>query len=221
MHSGIQGPKAGPGAPRCLSLRQAQHHVGDDACNRDVEPERKGPAGDFAVLGNAAGKRKEEGDEHQRQSDDRQNDVARQERQVHGAQRRMERVANVAVQRVMRDVADQKQRGKDEGRDHERAVGLDFAGADEGVTDEQGGGAKAVEYSVERGKKSVFAGGRGSGMNIDEPEEKQAGRHADCQNGGDGRAGSGSRLSSYVRSGGHGSLRLRPGAEHERGEEQG
>ena len=35
---------------RSLSLRQAQHHVGDDAGDRDVEPDGKGPAGDFAVL---------------------------------------------------------------------------------------------------------------------------------------------------------------------------
>jgi hypothetical protein len=44
---------------------------------------------------------------------------------------------------------------------------------DEGVADEQGGGAEAVEQGVERGQKGVLrAGGRG-GMNVDQPEEKE------------------------------------------------
>jgi len=40
-----------PGAPRCLSLRQAQHHVGDDACNRDVEPREERSSGRFCGAG--------------------------------------------------------------------------------------------------------------------------------------------------------------------------
>jgi len=39
---------------------------------------------------------------------------------------------------------------------------------------------RPLSTALSAGRKALFAGGRGSGMNIDEPEEKQAGRHADC-----------------------------------------
>ena len=60
--------------------------------------------------------------------------------QVNGAEGGVGRVADVAVQRVVQDVADQKQRGEAEGRDHRGAMRLDVARADEGVADEQGRG---------------------------------------------------------------------------------
>ena len=48
--------------------------------------------------------------------------------------------------------------------------------------------ARPLSMRVERGqKRKLRAGGRG-GMNIDEPEEKQRGRGADGEDGGDGRA---------------------------------
>jgi hypothetical protein len=63
-------------------LCQAQHDVGDDAGDGDVEPEREGPARDLAVLRDAAGEREEKGDQHQRQRHDGQNDVADKQRQI-------------------------------------------------------------------------------------------------------------------------------------------
>ena len=51
-------------------------------------------------------------------------------------------------------------------------MGLDALCADEGVADEQGGGAEAVEQGIECGQKGVLGAGRCSGMNVDEPEEK-------------------------------------------------
>ena len=103
----------------------------------------------------------------------------------------MERIAHVAVQRVVRDVADQKQRGEDESRDHGRAMLLDAVRADEGVADEQSRGGEAVEDRVDGGQEGVLrASGRG-GMNIDEPEEKESGGGADSEDGGNGRARAG------------------------------
>ena len=67
--------------------------------------------------------------------------------QIERAQGRVKRIAHVAVQRVVRDVADQKQCGEDECRDHGARGALDAVRADEGVADEQGRGGKAVEHA--------------------------------------------------------------------------
>ena len=158
---------------------------------------REGPARDAAVLRDAAGEREEKRDEDQRQSDDGQNDVAREQREIKRAEGGVERIADVAVQRVMGDVAHEKQRGEDEGRDHRRAVLLDVVRADEGVADQERSGGEAVEDCVHGGQEGVLrAGGRG-GMNIDEPEKKERGGGADGDDDGDGGAGGGARSGGW------------------------
>ena len=89
-------------------FRQAQHHVGDDAGDRDVEPKWKGPAGKLAVLRKAAGERKEEGDQDQRQRDYGQNDVAGEERKIKRAIGGKGWITDVSVKRVVKDVAHEK-----------------------------------------------------------------------------------------------------------------
>ena len=106
------------------------------------------------MLRDAARERKEKRDEHQGQRDDGENDVAGEQREIERAEGGVERIADVAVQRVVRDVADQKQRGEDEGRDHRRAVLLDVVRADEGVADEQRRGGEAVEDALSAGRKA-------------------------------------------------------------------
>ena len=51
---GIPGLRIETGDTRRLCLGEAEHHVGDDAGDGDVQPEWEGPASDFAVLGDAA-----------------------------------------------------------------------------------------------------------------------------------------------------------------------
>src|ERR1035437_5542408 len=74
--------------PVFLSLRQAQHCPRDDAGNRDVEPQREGPAGNLYVLRNSTREREEEGDQNHWQSHDGQQNVAGEQRQVDRAQGR-------------------------------------------------------------------------------------------------------------------------------------
>ena len=169
---------------------QAEHHVGDDAGDGYVEPEGEGPAGDGAVLADAAGEREEEGYEDQRERDDGEENVAAEEPEIKGAKGGSGGVLYVSVQRVVQDVADQKERGEDKGGDHGRAVPGDFAGLDEGEADEQGDGAEAVQDGVERRQKGELRAGcvRG-GVHVNQPEEKERGRGADDQDGGDGGAG--------------------------------
>ena len=144
------------------------------------------------MLGNAAGEREEKGDENQRQSDDGQQDVAGEKRQIKRAQGRVGWVADVAVQSVMKNVADEKERGEGKGGEHGGTMGRDAVGADEGVADEEGDGAEAVERGVEGGKKCVAeAGCVGGGMEVDQPEEKGRGRRADGEDGGNSGAGAG------------------------------
>ncbi len=131
------------------------------------------------MLRNAAAERKEKCDQHQWQRHDGEDDVAGKQWQVDRPQSRVCRVAHIAVQRVVQDVADQKQRGEAEGGDHGRAMRLDIARPDEGVADEQGSGRQAVEDCVQRGQKSVLRAGSRGGMNVDEPEQKQGCRRAD------------------------------------------
>jgi hypothetical protein len=178
-----------PFAGTVLSLCQPQHGVSDDAGDRDIKPKRKSPARDPAMLREAPGERKEERDQHHGQRHNSQDDVACQQRQVERAQRCMGGVPDVSVQRVVNDVAHQKERGEDERRDHQGAVSGNFARADESVADEQRHGGEAIEDGVQPGQKDEarIAGIR-CWMHVDEPEEKQCGGCADCKNGGDGRA---------------------------------
>ena len=99
--------------------------------------------------------------------------------EIESAKGRVDRVADIAVQRVVQDVADQEQGGKDEGRDHRCAVRCNAARADERIADEQRRGGKAVEDRIERGQKGVLRAGCRGGMNVDQPEQKQRSRGAD------------------------------------------
>ena len=138
-------------AVRRRLFRQAKHHVGDDAGDRDVEPKWKGPAGKLAVLRKAAGERKEEGDQDQRQRDYSQNNVAGEERKIKRAIGGKGGITDVSVECVVKDVAHEKERGEEECRDHGSAVGGNVACADRGQADEQSRSAEAVEQGIERG----------------------------------------------------------------------
>ena len=169
-------------AIRRLLLRQAQHHVSDHAGDRDVEPEWKGPAGKLAVLRKAAGERKEQGDQEKRQRDYGQHNVAGEERKIKRTIGGKGGITDVSVERVMKDVAHEKERGEDECCDHGSAVGGNLACADKGKADEQSRGAEAVEQGIERGQKSKTRAGSVCGrMHINQPKEKQRGCRADSQ----------------------------------------
>src|SRR5579872_2439575 len=142
-----------------LSLREPQHHVGDHAGDGDIQPEWKCPSGDFAVLRKAAREREEKGDKNEWQRDHSEQDVTCKQPEIEGAIRDVQRVADVAVQRVVEDVAHEKQARKGESRNHGCAMGCDAAGTNEGVADEQENGGEAVENGVQRGKEGVFAAG--------------------------------------------------------------
>ena len=117
-------------------LCQAQHHVGDDAGDRDVEPEWKGPAGKLAVLRKAASDRKEEGDQDQRQRDYGQNNVAAKEQKIKRTIGGKGGITDVSVERVMKDVAHEKEHGEEECRDHRSAVGGNPACTDKGKAED-------------------------------------------------------------------------------------
>ena len=139
---------------------------------------------------------------------------------VHRSKSRMDRVVNIAMQRVMQDVADQEQRREHERRDHRRAMGRNAPRADEREPDQQRRRAQPVQHRIERRqKREPHAGRYRSRMNIDQPEQEQRGRGADGEDGGNRRAGAGLLA-------GDGatvvilSLVLRNRAQHQRGHQQ-
>ena len=77
--------------------------------------------------------------------------------QIKRAERGVNWVADVAVQRVVRNVSDEKQCGECKCRNHRGAMLANAARADECVADEQGRGGKAVENGIHRRKEGVTA----------------------------------------------------------------
>ena len=168
-------------------MRETEHDVGDDAGEGDIKPDGECPAGDFAVQGDAAGEREKEGDENERESQRGQDDVAGEERKIEDAECGVNGIANVAVESMVEDVADEEEGGEGKGREHGRAMSGDAMGANEDVTDENGSSAEAVEDSVEAGQEGkANAGCVSRGMDIDQPEKEERRGSADEKDGGDG-----------------------------------
>jgi len=59
-----------------------QQPVDDDAGDRDIEPEREGPAGDAAMSVEARGEAARDGDERERDDDDGQDGVRAEQNEV-------------------------------------------------------------------------------------------------------------------------------------------
>src|SRR5260370_24491238 len=130
------------------------------------------------MRGEASGEGEEEGDEDNRQADDGEQDVRRQqEPEVDEAGRGVGfGEEHVAVQDVVGNVSDEKDGRNDEGAEHAVAVGDDLAAADETIAGDEEDGAERVENGIERGEKSEAPAGdvdgRGGG---DEPWEEGRG----------------------------------------------
>ena len=64
------------------SFNGGLHEIHNDSSDRNIEPDGKGVAGDSAVLREALREREKEGDEDHRQSDDGQEDVRDEKRDI-------------------------------------------------------------------------------------------------------------------------------------------
>jgi hypothetical protein len=135
-------------APRLVDVRLEEHedhHAGD----RNVEPDGERPACDSAVHREAARQREEECRQHYRQRDDGKDDVAGQNGKVQRPHRAVTGKYRVPVQRMVHDVADQKNGGEREGQQHARAMCFLVAMLDEIQSDAQRNRTQPVQHRVE------------------------------------------------------------------------
>lgn len=85
-----------------------EHGVDHNSGYRHVEPDGKCKTGDFFVLRESSGQRKEESGEHHGQRHDAKKDMADQNGKVDCADRPLAEEMRVTVKRVVDDVADQE-----------------------------------------------------------------------------------------------------------------
>src|SRR5271157_3995516 len=183
--AGVRSPANESWAPVASTIG-CEHGVDYDAGDRDVEPNRESESGQTPVRGKATAEREKKSNENQRQGHDRKTDVRNEQRKIDVTNRALALKAHVAVEGVIGDVGDEKNRGKDKRRKHGRPVLADALGADEAETGDEGDGGEGVEQGVEcRKEEQVGAGNIGWYMIIDEPAQEEAGDGADGDNGDD------------------------------------
>ena len=115
------------------------------------------------------------------------NDMADEDGQVDGADGAVARENHIPVERMVGDVADEKQRREGEGGHHRGAMAADLAMANEVKTGQQRDDAKAVQDSIQRGQKHQALGIlRRRVMHVDQPQQQAYGGGAEQHNSDDG-----------------------------------
>jgi hypothetical protein len=176
---------------RITSLRRVrpQDEVHDDARHRDIEPNGKRPPGHGAMKAELCARGVPQRAEDQRQRDHREADVGDEDEEVDGANPAVTRKQSVAVEEVIGDIADQKERGKASSADHETHVREAIATADIDVTADEAESAERVEDSVRGGKREHPLGRGYLSLEVDEPDEKGCNGDTQGNDGGNGLAG--------------------------------
>jgi hypothetical protein len=153
---------------------RVQEQKDNDTGNRNVEPNRKGKTRNAAMGFEPAREREKESDQDHGQGDDGKNHMAGQNGKVQGAHRSVPRKERVAVQRVIGDVTDQKNRRKYERKKHAITMRFPVAMFDEVKADAKCDRARAIQERVESGEKHPATGEiRGSVMNVKQPQQER------------------------------------------------
>jgi len=124
----------------------------------------------------SAGKRQEECDEDHRQTDDREQDMWREQNpEVDEACRGIcLGEEHVAVQNMIGDIGDEEDARNDEGTEHAISMCGDLTATDVTISDDEEDGAQGVEDRVERWEKSqMSAGDVDRRMIVDQPCEEE------------------------------------------------
>ena len=138
------------------------------------------------MCGKPTAEREKKSDENHRQSDHGETDVRDEQREIEVTNGDRALKAHIAMEGVVRDVADEEKGGKNKCREHGRPVLADAPRADEVETGDEGDGREGVEERVEcRKEEQMGACNICRRMIIDEPAEEKAGPSADGDNGGD------------------------------------
>ena len=102
--------------------------------------------------------------------------------EIDGANPAMPQEQRIAVEIVVRDIAEQKERRKRNGGQHEPHVHNAFFPANVDVTQNKADRAERVEHSVSRWKAIGPCRGRYSALEIDQPDKKTEDEAAQRQN---------------------------------------
>src|SRR6266540_798411 len=129
-----------------------EHHVYDNAGDGYVHPHRKRDPRDFPMLDEPCSARQKKRAQDERNGGDGQDHVREQDRQIDELEPSAARKAMRAGQIKPREIADEKDRRRDEGRLHREAVQRDLARLDRAPTNEQEGGAGGVESGIDGGQ---------------------------------------------------------------------
>ena len=143
-----------PGSVNVRFEEDENDHAGD----RYVQPNRKRQAGDSAVHCEPARQREKERRQHHRQRDDREDHVTDQNGKVQTAHRAVSGKDRVAVQSMVHDVADEKNRREGEGQQHACAMGSPTVMFDEIQSHAECNRTQSVQKSVEGRQKHPAPG---------------------------------------------------------------
>ena len=150
-----------------------EEHENHDSGDRNVEPNRKRKACDSAVHREPARQREKERREHHRQRDDGKDYVAGQNGKVQRAHRAVAGKNRVAMQRVVHDVADEKNRREREGQQHAGAMRFPVVMFDKIQSHAECNGAQSIQKRVEGRQKHPAPGEiRRSMMHVQQPQQK-------------------------------------------------
>lgn len=135
-----------------------KHEVYENSRDRNVEPERKSPAGDGAMAVKTLAQRPDQSDDHQGNDRGGQHNVRNQNRKVDRPRPSGALKSHRADMRVVIEIRDQKHCRCNHRCNHRRVMGSDSTLADEPSAHEQEDGAGSIQGGVHGREDSVSNG---------------------------------------------------------------
>ena len=132
-----------------------EHQVHDHAGHRDIHPDGVSPAGNAAMGFKLPPESERERDHNKRHDNGGKDRVRNQNREIDWTRPSVAAKMNRADVGVVIEIKAEKQAGRDERRDHRRAVLQDLSALDELVPNGQQHGGEAVQSGVDWGKDAV------------------------------------------------------------------
>ena len=129
-----------------------KRHVNENSSDRDVKPDRHGPAPNAAMSIPPALENRNERDDDQRQSDEREQNVRDQNRKINPRDQAMIAGGLFAGMRVIDDVTDKKTARRNQRDDHARHVTLPDIAPDPEPSHRNENCADGIQRGVDGGK---------------------------------------------------------------------
>lgn len=135
-------------------VEDEEKEVDEDAGDGDVEPERKGPAGDGFVAAEASAQRERQSDEHERNDDCGEDGMADEKREIRGANGAVAGKRDDSGVSMEVEIGDEEGDGTGDGGQHADFVLKDLAAANEDVAGREKHSAGGVKTCIQARKRS-------------------------------------------------------------------